>query len=233
MPPAKTKLDIFYVYEHWRPDKDVCFWVGKGHGTRSHDFRRNFHHSNVVRLLARLGMCVEVRLVQSGMSELAALDLEKARIAFWRSSGVDLTNYTDGGEGVSGLRHSEKTRALISEKRKKQSIIHSEETKRKIGDANRIAMTGKKNPEHSARMMGRKLSDDHKAAISRGGKGRVDSEETRKKRANSNMGKKRSPEARANMRAAHLGKPLSEEHKRNMSAAQLARWARQKHKEPT
>ena len=23
-------LEIFYVYEHWRPDKSVCFYVGKG-----------------------------------------------------------------------------------------------------------------------------------------------------------------------------------------------------------
>jgi hypothetical protein len=26
----------FYVYEHWRPDKDVCFYVGKGHGRRAY-----------------------------------------------------------------------------------------------------------------------------------------------------------------------------------------------------
>ena len=25
----------YYVYEHWRPDKDVCFYVGKGKGGRA------------------------------------------------------------------------------------------------------------------------------------------------------------------------------------------------------
>ena len=28
-------MTIFYVYEHWRPDKDTCFWVGKGKGDRA------------------------------------------------------------------------------------------------------------------------------------------------------------------------------------------------------
>lgn len=23
-------IDTFYVYEHWRPDKGECFYVGKG-----------------------------------------------------------------------------------------------------------------------------------------------------------------------------------------------------------
>jgi hypothetical protein len=23
-------MNSFYVYEHWRPDKDICFYVGEG-----------------------------------------------------------------------------------------------------------------------------------------------------------------------------------------------------------
>ena len=30
----------FYVYEHWRPDRGECFYVGKGHGRRAYDMRR-------------------------------------------------------------------------------------------------------------------------------------------------------------------------------------------------
>jgi hypothetical protein len=55
---------IFYVYEHWRPDKDVCFYVGKGKDGRANVFsRKNAHYNSIVAKLARLGMCVEVRLV--------------------------------------------------------------------------------------------------------------------------------------------------------------------------
>lgn len=31
-------MSIFYVYEHWRPDKDVCFYVGKGSKGRARTF---------------------------------------------------------------------------------------------------------------------------------------------------------------------------------------------------
>ena len=34
---SKPLADIFYVYEHWRPDKNVCFYVGKGKGKRAVD----------------------------------------------------------------------------------------------------------------------------------------------------------------------------------------------------
>lgn len=105
---------IFYVYEHWRPDKDICFWVGKGHKRRAYEFKRNKHYDKVVAKLKQLGMCVEVRMVDSGLLEAEAHQLEVERIAFWRSQGIKLTNATDGGEGVSGYKHSKKTLELLS-----------------------------------------------------------------------------------------------------------------------
>ena len=30
-------MNIFYVYEHWRPDHDECFYVGKGKGGRANE----------------------------------------------------------------------------------------------------------------------------------------------------------------------------------------------------
>lgn len=222
---------IFYVYEHWRPDKDICFWVGKGSGDRAYDFDRNLHYNNVVKKLARLGMCVEVRLVQSGLVEAAAFVLERERIAFWRGRNVRLTNYTDGGEGVSGLKHAEETRRLIREKRAAQKIKHSAETRRKIGAANRVALKGRKNPAHSQRLKGRKLSAEHRAKIGLGLKGRVMSAATRAKITQSNLGQKRSSEARENMRAAQIGKRASPETRRKMSESQTKRWV--SIKEPT
>ena len=179
---------IFYVYEHWRPDKDACFWVGKGSGNRARFFRRNRHYNNIVASLSRLGMCVEVRMVESGLTEGQALALEIKRIAFWRSVGARLANRTNGGEGVSGLIHSAQTRAKMKAKRRLQS---------------RAA--------HSAVMRGRKHSPEHKAKISAGLKGRVQSSETRAKIRTSNLGQKRSDQTRENLRQAHIGKrPTSE-----------------------
>lgn len=93
--------NIFYVYEHWRPDKNVPFWVGKGHSDRAYIFRRNLHYNNIVAKLARFGMCVEVRMVENGLPEHEAFALETVRIHYWRSKGIKLTNQSDGGEGLA------------------------------------------------------------------------------------------------------------------------------------
>ncbi len=107
------------MYEHWRPDKDVCFYVGKGTGDRVTLTKRpeNRHYFNVVRKLARLGMCVEVRMVASGLTNQEALVLEVERIAFWLDAGVKLANKTPGGQGggMIGRSHKEKTRKKISQ----------------------------------------------------------------------------------------------------------------------
>lgn len=97
---------VFYVYEHWRADKDQCFYVGKGRGRRANIVvRKNNYHTNIHQKLEDLGMCVEVRMVESGLGEAEALALEMTRIAFWRSRGIVLANMTDGGEGTSGRVH--------------------------------------------------------------------------------------------------------------------------------
>lgn len=108
----------FYVYEHWRPDTNVCFWVGKGTGRRARQFKRNPHYDNIVAKLARLGMCVEVRMVESGLEEHEAFALEQTRITFWRERGDTLANRTSGGEGTSGRRHSEEWKATNGKKAK-------------------------------------------------------------------------------------------------------------------
>ena len=146
----------FYVYEHWRPDIGQCFWVGKGHDDRAYCLRRNFHHGNVVRMLRTLGLKAEVRFVQVGMDEVSALTLEIERIAYWRSVGAPMTNYTDGGEGVVGLKHSEEARAKIKAKRATQVMPPcSDEKKEKIAAKQRGVKRGP-NPGIAARSAARK-----------------------------------------------------------------------------
>jgi hypothetical protein len=132
----------FYVYEHWRPDLDVCFYVGKGCGPRAYRLQRNRIYDAVVEDLKSAGMCVEVRMVASGLSEAAAFKIEVERIAFWRGVGIELSNRTDGGEGWSGfvrplgIRLSEQAKRKVSEARKgmKFSDEHREKlAQRKIG----------------------------------------------------------------------------------------------------
>lgn len=218
---------VFYVYEHWRPDLDICFYVGKGHGKRAQRLRRgkNKHHGNIVAKLARLGMCVEVRLVRSGLTDQEALAAEIERIIFWRTAGVRLANLTAGGEGPTGHRHSAETRAIIKAKRAAQKIVHSEETIRKLKVAHKGRGLGFKNPAHSERLKGRKHSEAHRAAISKGHIGNKLSLETKAKISARHTGRTHSEQSRRNMSEAHIGQKASAETKAKMSASHLRRWA--------
>lgn len=188
----------FYVYEHWRPDEDVPFYVGKGKGRRAFSLRRNNRqHKFVVDKLGRLGMCAEVRLVASDLSESDAFKIERERIAFWRSVGVRLANVSDGGGGYSGFKHTqefkEKARIQITAYNERRGPP-SEETREKM----RAAKLGKKqSPEHVAKA----------AAASRGRKYGPKSPAIRAKISASKIGSRASEETRAKMSSSHTGRP--------------------------
>lgn len=73
--------NIFYVYEHWRPDRGECFYVGKGKGGRANELRhnRNRFHKFIQAKLSRLGTAVEVRIISDCLSESEAFALERER----------------------------------------------------------------------------------------------------------------------------------------------------------
>lgn len=89
---------MFYVYEHWRPDTNTCFYVGKGKGRRAYDMKnRNKLYLAILEELNQLNLILDCRFCAINMSEDAAFALEIQRIAYWRSKGVVLVNRTDGG----------------------------------------------------------------------------------------------------------------------------------------
>lgn len=186
--------DRFYVYEHWRPDLDLCFWVGKGTGDRARRFKRNARYDQVVRTLSDLGMCVEVRMVASGLTEWGALMMERERIAFWRSAVVELTNRTDGGEGNRGMFVSAETREKI--RRANIGKKHSPETRAKMSKS------------RTGRIGGRPAGFNH-------------SSETIEKIRAANRGQSRPPELREKLRQANIGKKHSAETKAKMSASRM------------
>jgi hypothetical protein len=151
-----TNIPTFYVYEHWRLDRDECFYVGKGKGRRAYARGgRNTHWHNIVNKLERIGSGYEVRLVATALTENDAFALEAERISFWKDK-VDLCNKTDGGDGVSGLVMSDESRKKMSEKAKGRPGVksmlgrkHSEETRIKMS----LSHKGKKKtPEHAAKV---------------------------------------------------------------------------------
>ena len=190
MPPPIQMQNNFYVYEHWRPDRDECFYVGKGRGKRANAmYKRNKHHQAIQEKLARLGMCVEVRIVASGLTEEEAFALEQERINFWRSENIDLANMTNGGEGTSGYKPNitPEWRKKLSDAKKgkaplkaievsaalKRGKTHSPEHSRKISEAQKIRF---KDPEVREKFrlasVGRVISDETRLKMSLSAKNR-------------------------------------------------------------
>jgi hypothetical protein len=215
-----TSGTIFYVYEHWRLDRDECFYVGKGRGGRAYSMKdRNRHHQAIVAKLSRTGSAFEVRIVASCLSEPEAFELERERIAFWRSSGVDLTNLTNGGEGISGFRHSEETRKKLSHLNKGvpsplRGKPISEETKKKLSEI------GKKRGAP-------KLTKEQQEKVSGWHRGRKRSLETCQKISQAKKGKSSTTKGRP---SPLKGRSLSLETRKLMSEKTTERWAKTREK---
>lgn len=211
---------MFYVYEHWRPDRDEPFYVGKGKGRRANTMiGRNLHHKAIQEKLYRLGMGVEVRIVSSGLSEQEAFELEMARIAMWRGAGIDLANKTDGGEGAG---HKEEAKIKVSIARKGKPL--SPEHRRKLS----AAKLGKKQSAETVASRSLKLVGNQ------WNKGRKLSEETKRKILFKLLGNKfakgsvRSDEHKKAIAAAHKGKKISDETREKMKVAAKQREERKR-----
>jgi hypothetical protein len=220
----------FYVYEHWRPDEGVIFYVGKGQKRRAWDTHRgrNRWHKFIFAKLKAIGMKHEVRIVHKGMKEVDALAKERELIAQWRALGADLVNLTDGGEGPSGLVHSEEWKASMAVKmlgRKMSDEARAKLSASMTGNTNGL---GKKKPKHAidavkAFHTGRKRTPEQCARIAAANQRKF-------------LGRHHTPESIALIRAKQIGipkpesvklnmrgKPKSEAHKQKLRAANLGK----------
>lgn len=215
----------FYVYEHWRLDKDECFYVGKGTRGRAYSRKgRNTHWRNIVAKLERTGFAYEVKIVVSDLSEDEAFQIEKERISFWKDL-VDLSNKTEGGEGTVGYKFSEEQLLRLRPKRLNNKNAlgtkMSPETRSKMSESRR----GEKHPQY-----GRSHSEETKKKIQSTLTGRKLSDEFKQKISNVTKGQKnpmfgkprpdvaernRSPEQREKVRTAMLNR-LKEKREENL-----------------
>lgn len=111
------------------------FYVGKGKGKRwkAHvaDALRSqsgSHKENKIRkIISDTGDLPAVVIVADGLGEAEAFSLESALIALIGRSDCGsgpLTNKSDGGEGQTGYRHSEETKALLRQKSVEYVRLH-------------------------------------------------------------------------------------------------------------
>ena len=208
--------NIFYVYEHWRPDTGVCFYVGKGKDKRAWDIKnmRNCHHRAIVSKLTSMGMSVDVRIIMDKISEITAFNLEIDRIKLY---GVDnLANMTAGGDGLRSP--SAETRAKISQSQKERFSRPDEIEKASQRNKGRITseVTKKK---ISIAGQGRKHTPEVIEKLKIAAKMRGVSDVTREAQKIAVTGKKRAPfteETRMKMSAAAI---IREQRKREQKVA--------------
>jgi len=98
----------FYSYL-WLREDGTPYYVGKGSGNRA--FVRGSHHCSPPKDKSRI-------LIFPMLNEAEAIESEIAIITLFgrKDLGIGcLRNFTDGGDGLSGFRHADKTRQHLRE----------------------------------------------------------------------------------------------------------------------
>lgn len=174
-------------------------YVGKSSsGTRrarSHSSpsqNKNTYRANWIKSLRSAGHEFEIAILQES-TEQSLNDDECWWIAYGRACGWPLTNLTNGGEGVPGLRKSAETRAKLSAALKGRRVTWAWKS--------------------ALRNRGRKPSTETRAKMSAAGLGRRRSAESVAKTAEKLRGRVVSAEQREQIRQKLLGRKLPEEHK--------------------
>ena len=178
---------MYYTYAYLREDK-TPYYIGKGKGNRIYEKRKTTKPPKDKSRIIYL---------KQNLTEEEAFKHEIYMIAVFGRKDLGtgiLHNRTGGGEGISGLIHSEETKIKMSEARKGEKNhnygkTHSEEHKRNISEAQK----GRTHSEETRRKLsdahkGKTLSDETKRKLSEVNKGenhhmygKTHSEETRKK----------------------------------------------------
>lgn len=123
-----TKTRIHYVYGLHYPDGQL-FYVGKGQRGRMYQHvsqaRKgvcvNKYLQNTIRKIERNGGKVLYKKFFNELEECDALQKERELIAQHGRKATNtgkLVNFTDGGEGTSGYKHTDESRKAMSERAK-------------------------------------------------------------------------------------------------------------------
>ncbi len=179
-----------YCYIYYRKDGTTPFYVGKG--VKSRVFSISKHNKWVRNIFKHDDKeNIKIELIEC-KNEKRAFELEKRWIAIFRADGYTLCNFTDGGEGRLGLKHSQET--IQKMKKPKKDTKNMKYKKSELAKINMAkAQIGRKQSEQTKEKLrkintGKKLSEETKLKAAKAGLGRFVSEETKNKHREAQRG---------------------------------------------
>ncbi len=108
----------FYIYGHFTNNGRI-YYIGKGRGKRLFRLKRsnNREHNHQRKHYG----CIPLILIEN-LTEDQAFEVEINLISKLKKQGIVLVNQTNGGEGVSGYKHTDISKQQLSESLKKYYI---------------------------------------------------------------------------------------------------------------
>ena len=179
-----------YAYIHCKPD-GTPFYVGKGALRRAKYLgERNSHHQAIVNKYGRNNILIGMLDCSSNN---IAYELERGLIKCLRLSGIELTNFTDGGEG--GVNPTPETRKRLSDAAKKRGVSEACQ-KAKIAAKKGKPLSEEQKLKQSQAMRGIMFTEEHRKNISISAKKRGMPQATLEKAWAASKGRKHSQEER-------------------------------------
>lgn len=205
----------FYVGKANSPNKRLGQHTGRSHASSGQNARKKAR----IDAIKSAGLSVSVEVIE--MIKMSIWEeREKYWIAEFRRIGFDITNLSDGGNGLDNHMKAAKLAMSLARKGKKRPPeacrnislgkmggTRSPEHRKSISDT----LRGRKNPEHSKRMSGRKASAKTIAAMSAAMKHSSAATEQIKR-----------------LKLANKGKPKTQAHRESTRSAKFAFAARVK-----
>lgn len=158
-------MDKFYVYILYREDGRP-FYVGKGCGYRwrAHEWgsaKGDTHKDRIIERMKTLGIEVQKKKVETGLTEGQAMELEIKLIAqLGREPHGPLVNLTDGGEGLSN--------PSISTKEKRSALGKAQFSKQEAREQVSIRMKKFWSSDAGKRLAKKMASPEIRAKVSAG-----------------------------------------------------------------